>query len=150
MAAETLAPVTTAVAPYANAASAFLRRVLQLPIPVVVEVDKEVGSGIDIALRTSLFTGLPAPAKCVRPRGPCCPERGPRPRMGALSTSSRWHRHTQAVCSWSELRLPPSRSARLQVTVIAPTVSTAALPQGLRRLHGLKSRLAQTSSPTRA
>ena len=54
---ETLAPVKTAVAPYIDAAASALRRALLLPPAVVVEVEKEVGSGLDLALRTSVFTG---------------------------------------------------------------------------------------------
>lgn len=55
--AETIAPLSAAVAPHVTAGRALLARVLQLPERVLVEVDKEVDAELDLVLKTSLFTG---------------------------------------------------------------------------------------------
>lgn len=55
--AETIAPLSAAVAPHVAAGRALLGRVLQLPDLVLVEVDKEAGAELDVVLKTSLFTG---------------------------------------------------------------------------------------------
>ena len=55
--AETIAPLSAAVAPHVAAGRALLGRALQLPDLVLVEVDKEAGAELDVKLKTSLFTG---------------------------------------------------------------------------------------------